>query len=159
MGKAIGEVLPYAVGVAISPIPIIAVILVLFSPRARSNGPAFLIGWMLGLAAVVTVVYVVADASDVSTNQDASDSSYWLKLALGLLLLAVARRNWRKQKALPEGQDPPEPKWMAAIDSFTPVKTAGLAVLLSAVNPKNLALAVAAAASVAQGGSSTSEAV
>jgi Sap-like sulfolipid-1-addressing protein len=159
MGKAIGEVLPYAVGVAISPVPIIAVILVLFSPRARSNGPAFLIGWMLGLAAVVTVVYVVADASDVSTNQDASDSSYWLKLALGLLLLAVARRNWRKQRDLPEGQEPPQPKWMAAIDSFTPLKTAGLAVLLSAVNPKNLALAVAAAASVAQGGSSTSEAV
>ena len=42
MGQAIGEVLPFAVGVAISPVPIIAVILVLFSARARVNGPAFL---------------------------------------------------------------------------------------------------------------------
>ena len=34
MGQAIGESLPFAVGVAISPIPIIAVILMLLSRRA-----------------------------------------------------------------------------------------------------------------------------
>ena len=38
MGKGISEVLPFAIGVAISPLPIIAVILMLFSRRAqRSN--------------------------------------------------------------------------------------------------------------------------
>ena len=36
--------LPAAVGVAISPIPIIAVVLMLVSTRGRSNGPAYLIG-------------------------------------------------------------------------------------------------------------------
>ena len=36
MGQGISEVLPFAVGVAISPVPIIAVILVLFSSRARA---------------------------------------------------------------------------------------------------------------------------
>ena len=40
MGSAIGEVLPFAIGVAISPIPIIGVILMLFSERARQNGPS-----------------------------------------------------------------------------------------------------------------------
>ena len=35
-------VLTYAVGVAISPVPIIAVILMLFSAKARVNGPMFL---------------------------------------------------------------------------------------------------------------------
>jgi hypothetical protein len=40
MGQAIGDLLPSAVGVAISPVPIIAVILMLGTPRARSNGPA-----------------------------------------------------------------------------------------------------------------------
>ena len=44
MGGAISEVLPFAIGVAISPVPIIAVILVLFSARARANGTMFLIG-------------------------------------------------------------------------------------------------------------------
>ena len=52
MGEAIGEVLPVAVGVAVSPVPIIAVILMLVTARARVNGPAFIVGWLLGLAAV-----------------------------------------------------------------------------------------------------------
>jgi hypothetical protein len=68
MGRAISEVLPFAIGVAISPVPIIAVILVLFSARARVNGPVFAIGWAVGVAAVSTIVYLVADAGDVSTS-------------------------------------------------------------------------------------------
>ncbi len=40
MGEAIGQALPFAVGVALSPVPIIAVILMLVTPRARANGPA-----------------------------------------------------------------------------------------------------------------------
>ena len=48
MGQGISEVLTFAVGVAISPVPIIAVILMLFSQRARVNGPVFLLGWVSG---------------------------------------------------------------------------------------------------------------
>ena len=74
MGPAISEVLTFAVGVAISPVPIIAVILMLFSARARVNGPVFLAGWVIGLAVVSGVVYALADASDVATDSTASDS-------------------------------------------------------------------------------------
>ena len=41
---------------------------------------------------------------------------------------------------------------MRALDSFTPVKAAGAGVLLSGLNPKNLLLAVAGAAAIAQTG-------
>ena len=57
MGQGIGEVLTFAVGVAISPVPIIAVILMLFSSRAKVNGPAFLVGWVVALGVVSSVVY------------------------------------------------------------------------------------------------------
>src|SRR3954470_5835948 len=60
MGQGISEVLPFAIGIAIIPIPIIAIILILFSERARVNGPAFLAGWVIGLSAVSAVVYLVA---------------------------------------------------------------------------------------------------
>ena len=50
MGQAIGDLLPAAVGVAISPLPIVAVVLMLVSARGRANGPAFLIGWLVGVA-------------------------------------------------------------------------------------------------------------
>ncbi|HUK72944.1 MAG TPA: GAP family protein [Streptosporangiaceae bacterium] len=49
MGQAIGGSLPLAIGIALSPIPIIAVVLMLTTPRARANGPAFVLGWLLGL--------------------------------------------------------------------------------------------------------------
>ena len=40
---AAAEWIPFAIGVAISPVPIIAVILMLFSRRAKVNGLAFLV--------------------------------------------------------------------------------------------------------------------
>ena len=42
------------------------------------------------------------------------------------------------------------PKWMATIDKFGEGKSFGLGIVLSAANPKNLALTLAAAGSIAQ---------
>lgn len=157
MGQAIGDVIPFAVGIAISPVSIIAVILVLFSSRARVNSLSFLVGWVIALAVVSGVVYVIADAGDVARDESASDTSYWIKLALGALLVLLALRRWRGRPD--PGDEPESPKWMTAIDSLTPVKAVGLAVALVTVNPKNLALAIAAGGGVAQVGASTGEAI
>jgi cytochrome c biogenesis protein CcdA len=156
MGQAIGDILPYAVGVAISPIPIVAVILMLFSNRARVNGPAFLLGWVIGLGIVVTVVYIVSDQANVATSSSASNNTSTIKIVLGALLVLMAVRHWRARPA--PGETAPMPKWMSAIDGFTPVKAAGAGVVLSAVNPKNLILTAGAAATVAQAGLSGSDA-
>ena len=59
MGGAIGEMLPLAIGIAISPLAIVAVILILTTPQARTNGLAFLGGWLLALAVVGGVALVV----------------------------------------------------------------------------------------------------
>lgn len=48
MGDAIGSTLGYAVGIAVSPIPIAAVILMLFSGRARVNSVSFMFAWVVG---------------------------------------------------------------------------------------------------------------
>lgn len=157
MGQGISEVLTFAIGVAISPVPIIAVILMLFSDRARVNGPAFLLGWIVALAAVSTVVYVLAHDGSVATSTTASDSVSWGKIALGLLLLSFARRNWRKRPR--PGDQPEMPKWLATVESLSPVKAVGLAVVLAAVNPKNLILTLGAAAGLAQLGLSNSDAI
>ncbi|HMJ37458.1 MAG TPA: GAP family protein [Baekduia sp.] len=57
---AVGQVLSFGVGVSLSPVPIIGVVLMLGTPRARANGPAFIAGWVLGLAAVGTIVLLAA---------------------------------------------------------------------------------------------------
>ena len=135
---------------AASPVPIIAVILMLFGPKARSVGPAFALGWVLALLVVGAIVLVVADGSDVSTDESASDAASWLKLLLGLLFLGLALRQWRSRPK--DGESAEMPKWMDSIDTFTPVRAFGLGALLAGVNPKNLALTVAAATTIAQAG-------
>jgi threonine/homoserine/homoserine lactone efflux protein len=150
MGDAIGQILPLGVGVALSPVPIVAVVLMLGTPRARLNGPAFLLGWMAGLATAGTVVLLLSSGASAS---EAGQPATWvsiLKLALGALLVLVALRQWRGR---PRDEAEPEmPKWMQAIDAFRTPKAAGAGLLLSAVNPKNLLLTVAAAAAIAQTG-------
>ena len=44
------ETLPYAVGVAISPVAIATTLLLLTSRGAMANGISFLMGWALGVA-------------------------------------------------------------------------------------------------------------
>jgi hypothetical protein len=156
MGQGIGEVLTFAIGVAISPVPIIAVILMLFSTRARVNGPAFLLGWVVALAAVSTVAYVLADQGNAATSSGASDSISWGKIALGVLFLLLARRQRRSRPA--QGVEPEMPKWLAGVDSLAPGKAFGLGLLLAGANPKNLILTLGAAAGVAQLGLSTADA-
>jgi threonine/homoserine/homoserine lactone efflux protein len=154
MADAIGQVLSLGVGVAISPIPIIAVVLMLATPHGRVNGPAFLGGWLLGLAAVGTVVLVASNGADPTDADDAPATwASWLKIALGLLLVSVAVKEWRGR---PRGDEEGTlPKWMRSIDTFTPGRAVAMGVALSAINPKNLLLTVGAAAAISQAGAST----
>ena len=157
MSEAIGAVLPLAIGVAISPIPIIAVILMLFSARARENGIAFLAGWVAALLIVGAIVLVLAAAGRVGSDDATSNLAALVKALLGALFLLLAVRQWGSRPA--EGVMTPMPSWMAAIDSFTMGRSLGLAALLAGVNPKNLALTTAAGLAIAQAGVSGASAV
>jgi len=155
VGDAIGQMLPAAVGVALSPMPVVAVVLMLVSRRGRANGPAFVVGWVLGLTILGAIVLGLSSGADAS---DGGQPATWvgvLKLVLGVLLLLVGVREWRGR---PHGDErPPAPKWMAALDTFTPVKAAGAGVLLSALNPKNALLSIGAAAAIAGTGIAAGE--
>lgn len=144
---SLGELLPTAIGIALSPVPVAAVILMLFSSKARVNGTVFLLGWMVGLAVVGGAILVFGSGSAGSSGAP-STASLWVKTVLGVLLLVVAVRQWRGR---PAGDvEPAAPKWMASIDSFTPGKAFGTAALLSGVNPKNLMLNAAGVLVISQ---------
>ncbi|WP_436790505.1 GAP family protein, partial [Yinghuangia sp. YIM S10712] len=95
MGEAIGQILSYGVAVALSPFPIIGVVLMLGTPRARSNGPALLLGWVLGLALVGTIVLLVSGGAGPRDQGKPADWVSALDIALGVLLLWVAVTHWR----------------------------------------------------------------
>lgn len=158
MGRAIGDALPSAVGVAVSPLPIVAVVLMLVTPRGRASGPLFVAGWCIGLAFVGAVVLASADAADATESSGAPAT--WvdvLFLVLGLLSILLSAKQWRDRPR--DGGAPPTPGWMKALDRITPVKAGGAGVLLSVLNPKNLLLAIAGAAAIAQTGISTGQQV
>jgi threonine/homoserine/homoserine lactone efflux protein len=155
VGEAIGQVLSFGVGVALSPVPIIAVVLMLGTPRARVNGPSFLVGWIVGLAVVGTIVLLASSGADASEEGAPATWVSWLKLVLGLLLVLVAIRQWRGRPR--SGEQAALPKWMRTIDRFTPGRSVAMGVALSAINPKNLLLTVGAAAAIAQTGTSTGD--
>jgi hypothetical protein len=150
LGNLIGDILSQAVGVAISPIPIIAVILMLFSERARSNGLAFAAGWVGALTVVGSLVLLAANAGRLSGGGAPTTVAYILKTLFGLAFLWLAVRQWRGRPS--DGEPPAMPKWMSAIDSFGAGKAFGIAALLAGVNPKNLGLTLAAALTIAQAG-------
>lgn len=156
MQKVIGEVLPLAVAIDISAISVIALILMLITPRARSNGLAFLFGWMAGLLIIGGIALVLMEAAGVSMQSNSpSQAAALLRLVLGLLLLVIAVRQWRSRPK--PGEEKPLPKWMQSLDTFTTGKSMGAAALMSGVNPKNLALNLAAMSIIATAGLSTAE--
>lgn len=155
MGPVVGDLLPIAVGVAISPVPVIAIILMLITPRARSNGIAFLVGWSGAIAIVTIVGGVVLGAADTAAGSSATTWSSLLRVALGVLLLVLAARDWRTRPR--HGEAAKLPAWMSALDRTTPVRSLGMAALLAGVNPKNLLLNIAAATTIAAAGLTTAE--
>jgi threonine/homoserine/homoserine lactone efflux protein len=148
LNGAVGDLLPSALAVALSPIPIVAVVLVLGAPRARTAGPSFAAGWIAGLLSVsVVVVLLVASGSDSDGDDPGLE---WFKIAIGIVFLGMAAQQWKKRPR--PGQEPEAPSWMATVDRATPARAAVLGAALSGANPKNLALTLAAAASIAEAG-------
>jgi threonine/homoserine/homoserine lactone efflux protein len=142
MGESLGAILPLALGVAISPIPIIAAILMLLSPKAKGTSIGFLAGWIVGIV-VALVVFILLAAIIPEADPDASKPiAGTIKLLLGALLLLLAIRQWRSRPK--PGEEPKLPAWMNAIDQMTAGRGFLLGFVLAAVNPKNLLLAASA---------------
>jgi hypothetical protein len=152
MGQAVGDILPLALGVAISPVPIIAVILMLLSPRASGTGPGFLLGWVVGVTVVVGAVTALVDPATSGGSSTPSRILSLLKSLLGLAALFLAWKQWQGRPK--PGRPGTLPGWMSALDTMTPLRASGLGVLLAAVNPKNLTLCLAGGVSIGESGAS-----
>lgn len=157
MLAAIGEVLPMAVAVATSPIQIIAVLVLLFSARGRISGPAFLIGWLVGLVVVGGLTLLLADPARVDSRSEPSTVGSLLQIGLGVLLLVLAVRQWTGRPR--EGEQGKSPSWMEGLDSASPFKAALIGAALSGINPKIIVFTIAATLSIAQTGTSVSSAI
>ena len=140
MVEAFGSALPVAVAVALSPFPIIAVVLVLLSPTGESAGLAFLAGRVVGVAVVVGVFATISDL--VERSDEASPLVAVARVLVGVSLVVFAVWKW---PGWPRAEREAKlPGWMSAIDGSSPGRAARMAFLLSVANPKELLLGVGA---------------
>jgi threonine/homoserine/homoserine lactone efflux protein len=141
MPQAIGHVLPIAFAAAISSIPIMATLVILLSPARTRSAVPFLVGWAVGLAGVVTVATLAAQAIPASRSSRHTDVAVGIaETLIGLALVTLAVVRWRRQRRDP---DHAMPKWLGTVGSLGPWSSFGIALLLN-LRPKALLLAIAA---------------
>jgi hypothetical protein len=148
IGRAIGEVLAFGVGVALSPLAIVALVVMLVSPDGARAAWVFAGAWVLSLALACAVVVLLADGADASASGGPATWVSVVKIVLGVLLVGFGVRRWRDR-----GRDE-EPGWMRQLDGLTAARAAGFAFLFTVIKPKNLLLTIGAGVAVAQTGAS-----
>ena len=147
MRNVVGELLPLAVVVTVSPINIIAAILLLFSKRPMVNASSYLVGFVVGVTVVVSGATALAGALDLSGSSDRSQGASVVLLILGVALVGVAVRKFHNR---PRPEEVPDtPKWMDGIEEFVPGKSLVVGIAVGILNPKNIAVGVAAAVTIA----------
>lgn len=145
MLSAVAQSVPIAIGLVVAALPIVLISLVLTTKRPAMVSRAFVGGWLLGLSVVGSAVLLLADTVSLATGSRVWAS--YLKLVLGVLLIVLAARKWSKR---PRPGEPPEvPSWMAGAETMTAGRAFSLALLLGAVNPKNVVLVIAGATVIA----------
>ena len=122
--SAVGAALTPAIAVALNPIAIAALILVLQSPRAKSVGGMFVLGWLVAVFAIIGLAFALGDVVMEDGQELADDAVNVSQAALGVLLLALAWRRWRKRPA--PGTPVEEPKVFARLTSVRPLGALGL---------------------------------
>ncbi len=150
VSDAAGEVLVFAVGVALSPSAVIASVLLLVGPRGRLGAAVFAVSWAVSLAVVGTGALLLADGAGAT---DDGGSAGWVgvvQVILASLLIVLAVSQWRGR--LREGAASEMPRWMRKVDGLTTAEAAGMAAFLAAVKPKNLLLTIGAAVAIAEQG-------
>ncbi|MFT4040078.1 MAG: GAP family protein [Thermomicrobiales bacterium] len=150
MLQALTEIVPIAVGLAlVNPLPVMAVILLLFSPRAGAVAWAFVGGWLMGLVLMMAMlVFVVPAERLVGTEQDPTELVSIIRVALGAALLVLAYRKWNARPR--DGEKAKLPGWVTSLQNSSPRTAMGIGLAMGAVNPKNLIFAISAAVAIAE---------
>lgn len=154
MNLTLEHILPYALGVALSPIAIAALVLILFSKLAKLNSIFFLLGWMIGIVLILNIAILLFGANTATSSQHLV-ITVWINSILGALFFFLAYRSWKRR--IKPGETPHEPKWMKSVESITPLKSLGLGIFIVFINAKNFVLSTSAGIAIGQESTSFEE--
>lgn len=150
MESLVARIVTLAFGVALSPVPVVAVLVILLTARARVGSVVFASSWVLGNAVAITLATVFARR--VTGPLPAFDlQSEGLAIALlgvALIVTALLSRLARFRSRDPSAT----PRWVTAVDNLSPAGGAVVAFTNATTSPKNLALALAAGLAIESAG-------
>lgn len=142
----LAKVIPLGLVIALSPLTVIPAVLVLHAPRPRPASLAFLIGWVLGLAAL-TPVFVAASDLLGDFHQAPPRWASWLRVVLGSALLVFGVYSWvtrnRPRKA---------PFWLRSFAKLSPVRAGMTGAALVPLRPEVLIMCATAGLAIGTGG-------
>jgi hypothetical protein len=142
VGNLLIQFLPLAAG-AIAPVMIMAVILILSADGGLPKALAFILGRLVAYAIWGVVLLAVSDKLSDGSGET-STGSLVVKGLLGLLLLVMAVRNFVGE----DDPDAPPPKWMATLNTTSAPALFGIAVVLSVIQLRFVALMMSGVTSI-----------
>jgi len=119
------DLLLIGLGITLEPFPITAFILLLGAEKGTRKGLAYILGWLACLVVVIAAVLVATGGKPPAPNTAPSNAALAVKLTLGLVLILLAARQWRRR-----GRPRKPPTWMARLDRLSLPACAGLAAFL-----------------------------
>ncbi len=144
----LNDLIPLAVGMLISPLPIVAIVAILLAPRGRAAAPIYTVTFT-----AVSLVFIAVGALTSARASSASSAgdklvSFVLAVLITIGFTVFAIVSWRSR---PKGDAPPvAPKWLAAIDTITPASAATLGFVMAVTNTKNIPLALKGGAMIGE---------
>lgn len=140
MLEVIGDIIPFGIGVALSPFPIIAVLLLLTAPVGLGGSGLFLLGRVVGFALLTTLFAVVSELIDGAAGS--SVPAAVLRLALGVVLVGIGIRKFVRRPRADAASK--LPGWMQPIERTGRGGALRLGFILTVANPKEIAFAAGA---------------
>lgn len=139
MSHVIGLMLPFAVGVALSPMPIAAVILMVLSLHPGIGGRTFVVGWVIGLLLAVTVLSLAVGLLGLATG----DRVGLARIVLGCLLLLFSLE--RAMAGRGSGYEADAPAWVGGLDRLPADRAFAMGVVQAALDPRKVVVILAVA--------------
>jgi Sap, sulfolipid-1-addressing protein len=109
-------------GIAAAPWCIIGVIVILGTSRPLANATAFLGGAVVSMVVVFGICSLAFGNLDLTVHTTPASTTAIIQVFVGGVLLGWGGWRWfRRPIRTPDSPDPPEPKWLSAIDRVRPV--------------------------------------
>jgi threonine/homoserine/homoserine lactone efflux protein len=104
--------------VTLDPLPLTAFMIVLPSRNGVRKGAAFVFGWLVSLAIVVTITVVATGNNPPKPSTAPSLAALAVKIAIGAVLVVIGVRHIRARGRPKPAKKPP--KWQEHVDNMSP---------------------------------------